>query len=109
MARLAFRILCRKWIRSCVSLAEMSLKNPKWWKLDFGIKHRGHGQRPLSWIVASRTLQSKSVRATTSNEIALLLGVVSGVREYSWIHPPGDAIKAFDHYTVVVCLNKLIV
>ena len=86
-----------------------SLKNPVRWKFDFGIRQRGHGQRPLSRMVARRTLQIDQLSGQQVHTIHSLFRIVGRVCKYPGVYSPGDPVEAFHDYTILVSLYEIVI
>ena len=83
---------------------------PSLWISDFGTRHRGHGQSPLSRTAAKRILKINhwalwNIRDT----IHVLLRVISWIGEYSGIEPPISTIQALNYKPMYVCLLEVVI
>jgi hypothetical protein len=45
----------------------------------------------------------------STNRVFLLFNVIRRVRKYSGIEAPGNTVATFDHYTMLVSLDKIVI
>ena len=95
--------------RAKVCRRPMSVAVPSFQISDLEIQHRGQGQKPLSLIVARRTLSSTLARIYESLNTSSLLGIISGISHDARIESSPDTIAALNNNTMLIRPNKLIV
>ena len=88
----------------------LSMTWPSWSSFDFSTRQRGHGQRPCSQIVASKTLIKQwAVTQVGWETKSLLLGIICRVGEDPWIHAALDSIITMYNHTIVECMKEIII
>ena len=76
------------------------------WVDSIETMHRGQGWRPLSWMVATRTLNVCVSLGNKRSKCYLLFRVVCQICEYPWKNPSSNPIRTLDDDAVLPGVKK---